>query len=178
MRPVVLVLLLGSLMMPAQEACLVAYTLMYALAQKEGHAKRPVGYPYLISFNRKEDAGLAGSIFPKEGWIDRRTYDCGDERFCIAALEALDAYGIDNVDLGAFSINAHWWPDDPSVYFDLGKSYKKACEITEENARRYGWSWETLGRYHIAPEADQKRNESYYRDVMRLYVNWKEGAIQ
>ena len=127
--------------------CEIPYEVMYAIAKTERHLKREVGYPYLISINRKKDIKKAKRVYGML-FIDNRTIDCLLKEGCIKVARDLIKMGIKNIDLGAFQINYKFYRYPLEDYFDLKKSYKRACSILTRLKNRYGWSWETIGKYH------------------------------
>ncbi len=129
--------------------CLIDYSVMYVIAKNEKHSQRDVGYPYLISFNNKEDAGRARSEL-KLNWLDSRTVDCGGLLTCKSNLLSINAMRIKNLDLGAYQINQKSFNfRDADEFFVLKKSYENACSIVYLHyVETKKWNWQTIARYH------------------------------
>lgn len=128
-------------------ACPIPYKVMYSIAKAESHASKRPGYPYIISFNNNKDAKRVSRLFGAY-FMDRRSIDCKDTATCIKIAKYLIKNNITNLDLGAFQINYRWHKYPLSDYFNLKASYNRACEIIYSEVKRYGWSWEAIGRYH------------------------------
>ena len=144
--------------------CSVDEKIMYSIAEVEKHPKKPVGYQYLISFNNKEDASFAMNIFPYL-FLDNRTVDCLDSYTCADVLYTLYNYNIKNLDCGAFQINTKYHNMDRyEDYFDLKKSYKKACTIVEGHIKNK-LSWENIAKYH---SKTKKYNEAYKQRLFKV----------
>jgi hypothetical protein len=120
---------------------------MYALAKNERHLKKDVGYPYLICFNKKEDAK---KFKHKYGFLmmDWRTLDCKNKNSCVRIAAEIIKSGIKNIDMGAFQINYLYYKYPIKDYFSLEQSYSNACDILMQLKDKYGWSWATIGKYH------------------------------
>jgi len=138
-----------------QFACEVDDRIMYSIAEIEKHQKRIVGYPYLISFNDKQDLSkLNDSI--KSFFIDNRTIDCLNIQVCNKLLNLFIMNGIKNLDCGAFQLNYMYWKLPIGEYFDIKKSYLKACSIIENN-NKLKWSWSNIANYHSStPKINKK----------------------
>jgi len=132
------------------KTCNFEYEVIYQIAANERHPQRDVGYPYLISFNNQSDMEKIVKKFEnKYIKLDNRTIDCKSLDVCINIFRFLWINGISNIDLGAFSINPRFYKaKEPKEYFDLKDSSDKVCEILEKLKEKYGWSWETMGKYH------------------------------
>lgn len=140
------------------------------IAKIEGHPKREFGYPYIISFNKKSDV-LKLTIDDRWIPIDSRTIDCLDFDRCIAVYEEIKDLGITNIDLGAYQINPKFWKLKPEEYFDFEKSRSKACKILTGLKKQYGWSWETMAKYH----SKKKENNLAYQKRLKQYANLLEA---
>jgi len=151
--------------------CSIDQRIMYSIAQAEKHPNRVVGYQYLISFNNKDEAIFAAYIFPYL-FIDTRTIDCEDSYTCADILYALNNYGINNLDCGTYQINTKYWQmNDYEDYFDLKKSYKKACQIIEYHTKDE-LSWTNIAKYH---SGTPKYNEKYKQRLFKyLKQNMKK----
>lgn len=154
--------------------CEFDYAVMYEVASNEKHPSRPTGYPYLISFNNKEDVKKLPSSLAKM-MLDGRTMDCVSVMKCTNALKYLDKNNIKNLDLGAFQLNYRYHKlDDLSGYFKISKSYTKACSYLSALKEQYGWSWKTLGSYH---SKTPKYNKKYYKKIKnRVYGGSNEDS--
>lgn len=145
--------------------CRVPYEVMYAIGSAERSLQRQVGYPYLIAANgggtTRCATRLAGPLF-----IDRRTIDCGEREACSALAEALVSECGENFDLGAFQLNYRWHRFAFDEYFELAKSYRRACGFVEELAARHGWSWDTVAMYH---SSTPKHKEPYRKKIVQIY---------
>lgn len=142
-------------------ACEVDDLIMYSIAKNERHPKKPIGYPYLISFNNAKDKEKLGKNI-QEFFIDNRTIDCLNSKFCIEILDTLIANGIKNLDCGAYQINYLFWKMPIENYFDIKKSYDKACLIVSSHNQKF-WSWENIAKYH---SQTPKYNFSYKQKLL------------
>ncbi len=81
------------------------------------------------------------------------------------AQRAADA-GITNLDLGPYQINYKYHPN-PMLheYFEDSFAREQANGILTKLVKSFGYSWETLGRYHHFSATDRTRNERYYRKM-------------
>jgi hypothetical protein len=154
--------------------CVIEEPLLEAINAIEGHPSKEPRYPYIISFNRKQDSRLAKDA-GLQGWLDNRTIDCGDQQTCAELTGILVDAGIRNLDLGAYQINYIYHKYSFDEYFDNTKAEVRVCEILFDLYKKRGWSWEVLGRYHSSVP---KRNEFYrtkladkYAEVIRGYEN-------
>ncbi len=118
--------------------------------------------PHVIRINSIDDAQRAGAAgFAVNGHLIR----CGSTQECAMQAQALIDGGINNLDLGPYQINYKYHPN-PFVheYFDESSAREKANGILTRLVKSFGYSWETLGRYHHAP-TDPARNARYYRKM-------------
>jgi hypothetical protein len=159
MQIVLIVALLVSIIQATEDyVCKVDDRIMFAIAKIEKHRTTPVGYPFLISINAKKDQKTARKIPSiKKYFLDSRTLDCGSKTECVSVLEKLNQHGITNLDCGAYQINYKYWSMRKPEYFDIQKSYFKACEIVMSH-NRTKWSWENIAKYH---SKTKKYNEKY-----------------
>ncbi|RDU66426.1 hypothetical protein CQA54_06930 [Helicobacter equorum] len=160
MRFVYLVCICFSLLLA--EECQFDDSVLDGIAQMEGHPKRSFGYPYIISFNHKSDI-LKLTVDDRWVPIDSRTIDCLDFDRCIAVYDEIRDLGITNIDLGAYQINPKFWKLKPEEYFIFSKSRQKACEILSDLKKQYGWSWETIAKYH----SSKKENNLVYQKKLK-----------
>jgi len=119
--------------------------------------------PNVIRINALEEAQRAADAgFAVTGHIIK----CSSSEQCSAQAQALIAGGIVNLDLGPYQINYKYHPD-PMLheYFEENTAREKANTILTRLVKSFGYSWETLGRYHHFSATDRTRNERYYRKM-------------
>ncbi len=119
--------------------------------------------PNVIRINAIEDARRASSAgFAINGHIIR----CNSTEECVAQTQALINGGITNLDLGPYQINYKYHPN-PILkdYFVDASEREHANSIMMSLVKSFGYSWETLGRYHHFSASDRTRNERYYRKM-------------
>ncbi len=133
------------------DECSIDYSIMYAIQKIERHSKFPIGYPFIISFNSKEDVIFAKKKFDLN-WIDNRSINCEELIKCEKILKKLIKIKVDNLDLGSFQINYKYHKMKLRDYFNNKKSYLKACEILQDLIQRYGTSADTIARYHSSTD--------------------------
>ena len=126
--------------------------------------------PHVIRINAPEEAERAKMAgFDVNGHLIR----CGTTEQCTAQAQALIQGGIVNLDLGPYQINYKYHPN-PLVheFFEEHTAREKANTILTRLVKSFGYSWETLGRYHHAPTSDAARNARYYRKMYAyIYAN-------
>lgn len=119
--------------------------------------------PNVIRINAIEDARraqLAG--FAVNGHIIK----CNSTEECTAQAQALINGGITNLDLGPYQINYKYHPTlNLSENFVDATQREHANQIITNLVKSFGYSWETLGRYHHFSATDRTRNERYYRKM-------------
>lgn len=148
------------------QECTLSHKIIYGIAKNERHAKRDVGYPYIISFNNNEDLEMVKDDLKQLNLIilDNRSVDCKSKEICAAVTKYLvENYKIVNLDLGAFQHCYIYYKYPYENYFDLKKSYQKTCEIVEDDIKKYGFTWETIARFHNSKEGLNK----IYRDKLQ-----------
>ncbi len=151
----------------SNSVCVVEKDLLVAYAKNERHSNRYVGYPYMISFNEQKESKILREEKILDGygkWLDSRTFDCKNEATCKAITTALVKNGIKNMDLGHMQICYKWHPLEVSEYFDIQKSEQRACRYLVSLTKQYGWSWETIGKYH---SFTKDKNEAYYKKIQK-----------
>lgn len=119
--------------------------------------------PNVIRLNAVEDAQRAKAAgFAVNGHIIR----CNSTEECTAQAQALINGGITNLDLGPYQINYKYHPN-PMLheYFVDATEREHANRIITGLVKSFGYSWETLGRYHHFCATDRTRNETYYRKM-------------
>lgn len=130
--------------------------------------------PHVIRINATEDAQRAAAAgFAVNGHLIR----CGSTQECTIQAQALVEGGITNLDLGPYQINYKYHPN-PFLheYFEESSAREKANAILTKLVKSFGYSWETLGRYHHAPTSDAGRNARYYRKMYAyIYGNGFKG---
>ena len=168
--------LFGGDIQKAIDECPIPYSVMYAIAKNEGHWKRPVGYPYIISLNGKKNAEKAKSLLGDVLFIDRRTIDCENSKKCVTIAEKLLHYGIRNIDLGAFQINYRWHPGRLADYFDTASGYRISCGILYSIVRKDGWNWNSIGKYHAYSDKRIKERALYVKRLARTVKEFNKGA--
>jgi hypothetical protein len=119
--------------------------------------------PNVIRINADEDARRAQAAgFAVNGHIIR----CNATEECAAQAQALINGGITNLDLGPYQINYKYHPNPMlQEYFIDASERESANQIMMGLVKSFGYSWETLGRYHHFSATDRTRNEIYYRKM-------------
>ena len=142
---------------PQIMVCSVPTKILEVVAKFERHAKRPIGYQYIIAFNNQDEAKRAKEAIGKDLFLDWRTIDCKNENLCMKILSYVSQeLNIDNMDLGSFQINYHHHKMPIRDYFSFEKSYIKACNYLETLIANYGYSWQTIAKYnHKNPKVNQ-----------------------
>ena len=151
------------------DSCSIDYSIMYAIQKVERHAKLEVGYPYIISFNSKNDRAKVKKKLDLN-WIDSRSVDCQETVQCENTLDKILKLKVKNVDLGAFQINYKYHTMKLDEYFNHKKSYLRACRIIERLIRKYGMSADTVARYH---SSTKKHRVRYAKKLFKSYVEEK-----
>lgn len=143
--------------------CNIDDRIMYSIASVERHKKTPIGYPYLISINKKKDQYKALQDTKINSYfLDSRTIDCENQEKCISILNRLTSLNIINIDCGCFQINYKFWSIKKKDYFDIKKSYDKACDIIMSHNKR-NWTWENIAKYH---SKTKKHNDRYKKNLL------------
>jgi hypothetical protein len=143
--------------------CSVDDRIMFAIASIEKHPTLPVGYPFIISINSRTDQQKARNILMlKKYFLDKRTLDCQSSRMCTKILHELKKRKIINLDCGAYQINYKFWNMEDGDYFNLKKSYYKACEIVMKYNKNK-WSWKNIAKFH---SKTVKYNNSYKKKLI------------
>lgn len=128
------------------------------LKEKDGSCN-----PHVIRINADSDTQRALSAgFPVTGHIIK----CNSTEECSTQAQALINGGITNLDLGPYQINYKYHPNPfLNEYFEDITARENANEILSKLVKSFGYSWETLGRYHHFSATDRTRNERYYRKM-------------
>lgn len=119
--------------------------------------------PHVIRINAIEEAQRAAAAgFSVNGHLIK----CGTTQECSLQAQALIEGGITNLDLGPYQINYKYHPN-PMLheYFEDATAREHANGILTKLVKSFGYSWETLGRYHHFSASDRTRNERYYRKM-------------
>lgn len=119
--------------------------------------------PNVIRINAIEEAQRAQAAgFAVNGHIIK----CNSSEECSSQAQALINGGITNLDLGPYQINYKYHPNPfLNEYFVDETARERANEILTKLVKSFGYSWETLGRYHHFSATDRTRNERYYRKM-------------
>ena len=145
--------------------CSLAYSTMYLIALNEKAIERPIGYPYLISFNSSKNVAEAKKTF-KKVFMNSRTIDCKNVQLCTKITKSLINNGMSNLDLGAFQINYHYHKIKIKDYFIIEKSYEKSCNIAEQFIDSKNVTFEDIARYH---SSTKKYNAIYAKRLKKNY---------
>lgn len=150
-----------------KQDCVITYDLLYLIAKNERHPKRAVGYPYLISFNKKQDRHRLKPEH-KKLMIDNRTLDCQNKELCTEISSYLINQHVSNMDLGGFQIcyTVHNKKMRLEQFFSLKDSFAFAKEFSEQNVKRKGCTWKGLAYYH---SGTKKYNEKYAKGLKDGY---------
>lgn len=119
--------------------------------------------PNVIRINADDEAQRAAAAgFAVNGHLIK----CGSSQECSLQAQALIDGGITNLDLGPYQINYKYHPN-PMLheYFEDTSAREQANTILTKLVKSFGYSWETLGRYHHFSATDRTRNERYYRKM-------------
>lgn len=130
--------------------------------------KEPTGEcnPNVIRINSSEDALRAQQAgFPV---VNGHIIRCNSTQECVMQAQALIDGGVINLDLGPYQINYKYHPNPRlAEYFIDEVEREHANRIITGLVKSFGYSWETLGRYHHFSATDRTRNERYYK---RMYA--------
>lgn len=151
----------------ASANCTATYEMLYAIASNERHKSRDVGYPYLISFNKKTDVRKL-KVEDKRFMIDNRTLDCRNKANCTQIIGYLTKMGVKNMDLGPFQICYMYHKNNlyPHQFFSLKDSFEFAKNLSNSNFKKHGCTWEALARYH---SATPYHNKKYAKGLINAY---------
>ena len=157
----------------ASDKCKVDDLIMYNIASIEAHKDLPVGYPYIISLNNKKDFyKLKNDDLLKDLFLDKRTIHCLSQNVCVLTLKYLIAKNIKNVDCGAFQLNYKFWKIPKKDYFDVEKSYRKACDIVMFYNKKE-WTWENIAKYHSKTKVYNTRYKNNLLAKLEGTINQK-----
>jgi len=155
-------------------SCPVSHEILYLIASAERSEKREIGYPYLISFNNEKEKKQAKKI-ANFTWIDNRTVDCLNTENCTQALSFLLKNKIKNLDLGPYQLNYKYQKLELNDYFNIKQSYIYACNLIYNNIKKYGYSWDTIAKYH---SHTKKYKEIYLKILSRKIKKIKKGVLK
>ncbi len=150
--------------------CSIDYGIMRLIAKIERSPKREIGYPYIIAINRKNISLILEKLGINKRYyleLDSRSIDCLSMNHCSNILFKLKSNGYNNFDLGAFQLNSKWQHLEDEDYFNLDKSYMKACIYVESLIDKYGYSWETISKYH---SFTKKYRDNYLKNMERIHL--------
>jgi len=147
--------------------CSISDAIMLTILKTEGHKARKLGYEYIISFNNTEDAELVGKSNLQMYFIDKRSLDCKNLKFCVKITKALWKIGIRNLDLGAWQINSNSHFFEAEEYFNFNDSYYNACKYVEKNTGRHGFTWYAIAGYH----SFTKEHNYRYQGLLKANYN-------
>ena len=123
-------------------------------------------YPYFIRVNGENNFIRAKRYLALQdiSWKDS-VLVCKDKEQCVYIAKGLINYGIKNIDIGPYQINYYYHPlKDIKKYFSYRESGKISNNIIQKLGKKYGYKWETLGKYHSFRKS---QNKDYY---MKLYA--------
>ena len=143
--------------------CQIDNKIMLAILLTETTNYKTYKYPYIISLNRKIDKKILKNTQIKKFFISSRTIDCQNKKTCKTVVKILWDLGIKNLDLGAFQINSKFHKHPIENYFDLGKSYKIACNYVSKNIKKYGYTWYAIAGYH----SFTPKENAYYQNALK-----------
>lgn len=119
--------------------------------------------PKIIKINRFDDIQKA----KKAGFdVDINLVPCKDADNCVALTKIFRILNITDIDLGPYQINYQNHPKTVlKEYFVELFARENAKKILSALIKKYGYSWETLGRYRFTPEKAPEKNAMYYREL-------------
>jgi hypothetical protein len=120
-----------------------------------------------IRINEENDVQKALS----EGFdVKGHILKCYEPDMCVIRAQQLILLGIYNLDMGAYQINYKYNPlTNFFDYFEESKEREHVNRILMSLVSKFGYSWETLGRYHHYDANDKSRNIEYY-NKLRKYI--------
>ena len=147
--------------------CKISYKMMWSVAHNERHPKRDVGYPFLISFNKKAQRFNLTKEH-QQMMLDDRTLDCKNQKLCTFIASYLIQKGVNNIDMGPFQICYYYHGKKMPLesFFSLNDSYLFASTWIKSLVKQHGCTWQALARYH---SGTKKLNTSYARRLQNAY---------
>jgi len=161
--------------------CKIPNAIMLSILKNESSNKRKVGYPFLIRINGKQNIKKTKSLLIYEIKSDKIkninscVYDCKNKTECIKTVKKLLDSNIVNLDLGPYQTNYKFHKYNLKYYFSLSTSFLIACKFQHELINRYGYSWETIARYH---SGTPKLNRRYKNLLVKEYKKIIRGEQQ
>lgn len=152
--------------------CGISHKIMYGIAKVEHHAKRDVGYPYIISFNNPSELKDIKKLLSGVGLLilDDRSIDCKNQALCINTTQLLINSKITNLDLGAFQVNYESNVAPLNIYFDLSESYSYACNLVTQHIKKNGFTWESIANYHSKTKSlNTKYKNNLLKEILKTY---------
>jgi hypothetical protein len=150
--------------------CNIDPNVMVSIMMNEAHPEKQLGYPYIISLNNLSDVKIVRNFYGNF-FLDKRTLDCKNSKTCVEITSVLLKSGIINMDLGPFQINPKFHDMPIENYFDIKKSYNKACSYVQKLVNKYGYGWYAIASYHSQTE---KYNYRYQRKLIENYQKIKD----
>jgi hypothetical protein len=151
--------------------CPFDYGLLRLIATAERHAKRDIGYPYLISFNNPEDSGQITPDIYNYIKLDNRTIDCLNYENCIHIANTLLEKQIYNIDFGGFQLNYRFNKIETNLFFEIEGSYRRACNNLVTLVNNYGYSWETIAKYHSFTKKHNIKYQVLLKNLITKEIN-------
>lgn len=161
------------------EKCIIPETVMSAILLTEREVRREIGYPFIIRINKEKDLEQSDSLAKelKLTKVSKHVIDCLDYKRCFSMTKKLIDNDIKNIDIGPYQINYFYHPDkieNIPQYFNLETAYYKACKFQEKLVKKYGWSWETVARYH---SGTKELNEKYQKTLKYHYIRLENSQL-
>ncbi len=173
-----LFLMFNNTLLASQQKCKVEPIIMYSIASIEGSSMFPVGYPYIISLNNKQDVDKLLNSDLRKYFIDNRTINCKNESTCINITRYLIKRNIKNLDCGAFQINYLYHKvKNFAFYFNLKKSYYFACNIITKNNQKK-WSWKNISDYHsFSNQQNAEYKKKLITAIYQIHIEELRGNV-
>lgn len=154
----------------ASASCNIDYKVLYSIAATERHRARDVGYPFLISFNKRKDLAKLNQE-DRRFLLDNRTLDCKNRAYCSYMVGYLTKRGVRNMDLGPFQICYMYHKNNLAIhsFFTIKDSMSYAKNMVQNNVRRHGCNWYAIARYHSATLA---YNVKYSKGLKNVYYKY------
>jgi hypothetical protein len=124
--------------------------------------------PYVIRLNNPLEIQLA---IDNNITLEKNLLKCINQENCVLKAKELISLGINNFDNGAYQINYKYNPIlNIEEYFNESQARLIVNNILINLIKKWGYSWETIGRYHHSPESDYNRNMNYYIKISDYIV--------
>lgn len=140
------------------------------LLHNECLKKKGKCYPYFIRVNSKQN--IIKTIIANRYSMKASIIDCRSEKLCINLAKELIDKKITNFDMGPFQVNYYH-----HSYLNINKMFniisaKEGVTIILKNLiNKYGYSWETLGKYN---SFEKEKNRIYY---IKLYTYLRQNNM-